>query len=131
MHNEEQSLRKVNAASAYKSSGIKDIRSALVKISITAFIDEFIHLYNLVVNPGIFPESQKLATVSCSTKVNNPKYCSELCAISVLLIPGKIIEQIIHDQIKTFLESLNYIATQQNGFRKDGSTTRALTCLMD
>ena len=128
---QEQILRKVNAASAYKSSGIKDISSALMKISITALIVEFTHLYNLVVSTGIFPESWKLATVSPIPKVNNPKYCSELRPISILPLPGKIIEQIIHDQIKTFLESSKYIATQQNGFRKDRSTTRALAGLMD
>ena len=122
---------KVDKLSPYKSSGLNNVSSTIVKATIRALMPEFAHLYNRIIETGIFPDPWKIAMVTPIPKTATPKTCNELRPISILPLPGKIIEQIIHDQIKTFLESSNYITNHQNGFRKDRSTTKALASLLD
>ena len=40
-------------------------------------------------------------------------------------------EQIIHDQMKSFFENSKYLIDQQHGFRRGRSTTKALARLLD
>ena len=89
-------ITRVNKLSSYKSAGLQSIRSTLMKGVITALI-ESVHLYNVIIRTGIFPDAWKLATVTPITKYNSPK-------INIYsLIPGKVTEQIMHDlnKIKT------------------------------
>ena len=95
-------LDRVSKLSPPKLYGMKDICTMLIKTAIPILIVEFTHLCNLIIDTGIFSEDWKLATVTPIHKIRNPKYCSELRPISILPLPGKVIEQIIHDQIKTF-----------------------------
>jgi sarcosine oxidase/L-pipecolate oxidase len=60
----------------------------------------------------------------------NPKSCKELWPISILPLPGKILEQVIHEHIKLFIDKSKYFNNQQNGLRQNKSTI-ALAALMD
>ena len=97
----------------------------------TIMINEITYLVNLVIDTGIFPDAWKKATVTPIPKVSNPASYSELRPISILPLPGKLMEQIIHDQVKGFLEETGFFAKQQNGFRSQHSTTRAVATLID
>lgn len=99
----------------------------MMKDAMTILLKEFTHLYNLVIATGIFPDGWKKATVTPIPKVSNHK----LCPISILPLPGKIAEQIIHVQMKAFLENSNYLGDQEFGFRKKRSTTKAVARLLD
>ena len=123
--------RKITQLSNYKSSGLVNISSALMKGSMNILINEFTYLYNLVISTGIFPDDWKIATVTPIPKVSNPRTCGELRPISILPTPGKIMEQILHDQIKQFLEASKYLIEEQFGFRQNKSTTKALARLLD
>ena len=63
-----------------------------------------INKVNKVLIHNIFPDSRNITTVIPLTKVENPKSPSELRPISLPLLPviGKIMERIIHDQLKTY-----------------------------
>ena len=124
-------LERINKLSNYKPSGLDNISNVLMKGAMTILVNEFTYLYNLVINTGIFPDEWKIATVTPIPKINNPKSCSDLRPISILPVPGKIMEQIVHDQMKTFLEDSKYLIYQQFGFRKNKSTTKALARLLD
>ena len=58
-------------------------------------------------------------------------YANDLRPITLLPIPGKIVEKLIHDQIKAFYEGTSYFTEAQNGFTKNKSTTNALSILLD
>ena len=75
------------------------------EIALTTLIIKITPLHNLIIDISIFPEDLKLATIMTIPKIRNPKYCSELNPISILRLLGRVREQIIHDQIKTFLET--------------------------
>ena len=117
--------------SEMKSSGMKDLNTKFLKDIMTILIDEVTHLYAMVVESEVFPVKWKIATVTPIPKVKNPRSCNELRPISILPLPGRIIERIIHDQIKDFLETTMYLVPQQNGFRKNKSTTKALAAIID
>ena len=91
----------------------------------------FLHLYNLVKDTCIFPNSWKIATVIPLPKCNNPKNSSELRPVSLLPIVGKIIEKLIHAQLSVFLENAVYISQHQHGFRKGFSTSATATFIDD
>ena len=92
---------------------------------------EITYIINYAIIIGDVPEEWKVATVIPIPKVLNPKTASDLRPISLLPIPGKILEKVVHDQIKEFYETTNYLVKSQNGFRKNKSTTNALSLLLD
>ena len=92
---------------------------------------EMTHLVNRVIVTGIFPDDWKIATVVPIPKKTNTQYANDLRPTSLLPIPGKIVEKLIHDQIKAFYEGTGYFTEAQDGFRKNKSTTNALSILLD
>ena len=90
-----------------------------------------VDIFNKVLNTDAFPDSWKIATVIPLPKVENPKLPSELRPISLLPVKGKIMEKILHDQLKTFLENYDLLAPQQHVFRKNHSTQSASAKFMD
>lgn len=127
----EEVKRILNEMSPDKASGMADISSAFLMSAISILIDEFTHLYNIIISDGTFPDKWKIATITPIPKVSNPKTCSELRPISILPLPSKIFEHMINNQIKQHLEDSGYLADQQNGFRKNRSTTKSLAILLD
>ena len=117
--------------SQHKSSGMKDLSTPFVSCAMDILIKEFEHLYKQVIEQGIFPDDWKIATVTPIPKVSKPKTCNELRPISILPLPGRVLENIINKQMKDFLEEAKYLGDHQYGFRKGRSTTAALAKLLD
>ena len=115
----------------HKPSGIDNMSSAFLKEVMAILINEFTHLYNLTISTGLFPDKWKTATVTPIPKVPNPKSCNDLRPISILPLPGRLMEKIIHDQMKKFLEDSKFFAPEQNGFRSQHSTAKALASILD
>ena len=114
-----------------KPSGMTNLRTTFLKETMAIMAKEFTYLYNLVITTAIFPDKWKIATVTPIPKIGRPETCNDLRPISILPLPGKIMEQIIHDQLKKFLEDTKFFAKQQNGFRARHSTTGALSKFLD
>ena len=68
---------------------------------------------------------------ACWDKVANATNSTDLRPISLLPIPGKLIEKFVTVKIQFFLEDKNYFTDKQNGFRKGKSTSGALTNFLD
>ena len=88
-------------------------------------------LFNSDIETGFFPDKWKIATVTPIPKVQNATHPTNLRPISLLPVPGKLLEKYITKQITYFLEENNYFAENQFGFRKGKSTTGALTTILD
>ena len=78
---------------------------------------------------GIFPEKWKMATVIRLYKGGNSKGVSNFRPVSLLPLPSKIIEKIVHNRINTHLEELNLLDTKQGEFRKNHSTISTIAKL--
>ena len=70
----------------------------------------------------MFPDSWKIANVIPLQKSGNPADVNNLRPISLLPLPGKILERIVHSQLSTFLENNDLLLTEQGGFHKGKST---------
>ena len=117
--------------SMYKSSGIENISSRVLKDFLTLASREVTILYNRIITSCVFPDRWKIATVTPIPKVQNAQHPTDLRPISLLPIPGKLLEKYITKKITYFLEEKNYFDENQFGFRKNKSTTGALTTILD
>lgn len=77
------------------------------------------------------PDVWKVATVIPIPKDKNSKNVTDLRPISLLHLPGKVIEHIIHDQLMFHLLSINHLSPNQFRFRPNLSTCDAIVTLMD
>ena len=83
-----------------------------------------IRLYNGTVTRCIFPLSWKEGIIIPLTKVSNPKTASDMRHIALLPLPRKILERIISDRLKLFLNDYSILTEKQHGFRIGKSTFR-------
>ena len=77
--------------SAHKSSGITLIASRIWIILYKEFTAVFTKLYNNILSTGCYPNKWKIATVIPIPKTNNASRPNDLHPISLLPLPGKIL----------------------------------------
>ena len=114
-----------------KSSGIDDISSKLCKDAFLAIPHQITHMFNCSLTAGKFPKAWKMAKVVPIFKGGDREEVSNYRPISLLTLPGKILEKIVHKQISNFLEVNHFLTDNQGGFRKGFSTTSTIADLTD
>ena len=124
-------LKLIDTISIYKSSGLDNISSNVVKDFMSLANKQITFLYNMILDTGIFPDKWKIATVTPIPKVANATEATDLRPISLLPVPGKLLEKYITVNMQSFLEGKNYFTDSQNGFRAGKSTASALSTLLD
>ena len=88
----------------YKSSGIPDISSKLLKDGFLALIAQLNFTMNLSLKKGIFPDVWKVATVRPIPKTGDLTNVNNIRPISLTTLPGKLLEKYIHSNLVCFLE---------------------------
>ena len=78
---------------------------------------------------GCFPPSWKIATVVPLFKGGLKSDVGNYRPISLLPLPGKILERIVHNRVSLFLENNELLCDEQYGFRKNCSTTHGIVSL--
>ena len=114
------------------SSGTDGISTKVVKALPNNFIEALTHIFNLSMQEGYFPIKFKTAKIvpiykkkgSRNNKVNY-RPISLLCSMS------KILEKLIHKRISKYLERMNFFPDTQFGFRKNMSTSHAISLLVN
>ena len=72
---------------------------------------------NLSLQQGIFPDAWKLANVIPLFKGGESSDVNNFRLISLLPLPGKLLEKIVHSRINNFFELHNVLNQNQGGFR--------------
>ena len=85
--------------------------------------EQFLDILNNSIELHKFPDEWKKATVIPLPKINNPKQVSDFRPISLLPLPGNIIEKLLHSQLINHLENNSLLNSKQNGFRKFHNTS--------
>lgn len=124
-------LTEIKKINIYKSSGIHGISSRLIKDAMQIMLKEFTYLCNLSIHTGIVPDAWKIANVVPIPKIKNPDCVSDLRPISLLPLPGKILEYFIHSQLMSHLINNKILSDNQYGFRQGFSTVDAITTVLD
>lgn len=91
-----------------------------------------LHIYNKIWNCGRLPKTWKQSLVVPILKPGNDKFkLNSYRPISLLNTMCKLLEKIIDIRLRWFLEKINYLIPQQNGFRKHRSTYNSLQDIQD
>ena len=114
-----------------KSSGIDTISSRCLKDALSVLIPHICHIFKLSIEFGIFPHYWKIATIVPLYKGGGNDEVSNYRPVSLLPIPGKLLEKLIHDHLMDFFENNNILSNYQFGFRKNHSTIDSVATLVD
>ena len=112
-----------------KSSCITNISSKVLKDAFLTLIRQSTYLLNVSFRTGIFPDCWKLANIIPLFKGGNRNNEGNFRPVSLLPLPSKIIEKIVHQRISNFIETNNYLDDKQGGFRKNHSTINTIANL--
>lgn len=110
--------------------GETNINKIILKNMPESAITKLQTIFNLTLSLGHFPTKFKTALAKMIPKSNSdntdPK---NYRPISLLEVPGKILEKIINRRLREFLESNNILTEKQHGFRTSTGTDTALTVI--
>ena len=90
-----------------KSSGVDNISTKLLKSIYPAIKKPLLHLLNLSMTTGIFPEAMKLAKVVPIHKKDNKQDFRNYRPISLLSAFSKVFEKCVSNKLSTFSITLN------------------------
>ena len=123
-HEVEQQLKSVKRN---KATGLDDLPPCLIKDSAELISAPLAHLINLSLKTIIFPTDWKTGKVIPTYKSGSHYKPDTYRPISVLPVISKIIEKIVHHQLKTFLDKNHLLTNFQFGLRPKLSTEYAVT----
>ena len=84
-------------------------------------------IFNAALSAGYFPDSFKQAEMRMIPKAGKPPTRPESYRpISLLEVPGKLLERVVIARLRTFLETGNHLHPAQYGFRSGRGTTHAI-----
>ena len=109
-----------------KSSGFEDISTKVFKDAFSVLIPQLVYLFNLSFDRGVFPERWKQATIIPLYKGGDKTEVGNYRPVSLLPLPGKLIERVAHGKMSAFLEAHGIITAKQGGFRKGFSTASTI-----
>ena len=108
----------LNSIPIFKSSGLSSYKDAFNILS-----NHLLKIYNTLILTNKFPDKWKYATVVPIPKINKPVKVIDYRQISLLPLPGKLFEKLLHKQLILYLENESLLTDIQNGFRKNHNTT--------
>ena len=113
------------------SPGWDDISPHIVKMTSSNFIKPLLHICNLSIMHGVFPNELKVAKVIPLYKGGDSMLLVNYRPVSILPVFSKIFERLMYDRLLTFIDEMDLLYYLQFGFRKWHSTSLALMFLVD
>lgn len=114
-----------------KSPGFDNISTRIVKISFNQISNVLLHIINLSLSTGIFPDKLKIAKIIPIYKSDESDQFKNYRPISILPCFSKFFEKVIYNRITAHLDKLAILYDHQYGFRKNRSTCTALIHLIN
>ena len=128
-------LREVNLLckdiNPLKSSGMDKLSSKICKDAFMVLTEQLVHIFNSSLSTSIFPDSWKRAKVIPLFKGGDREDVGNYRPVSLLPLPGKLLEKIMHQRVSEFWENNNFLTKDQGGFRKGYSTMSTIADLTD
>ena len=120
--NEEEVIKLCKAININKSSSVLNVSSEVLRDAFLAVPNILTNLFNLSFELAEIPDAWKIAKVTPLPKAGNSKYVNNLRPISLLPLPSKLIEKIVHNRIYTYCNDHSLLDKKQGGFRPNHST---------
>ena len=86
---------------------------------------------NTSIAGSVFPQSWKRVTIIPIEKKPNAPTPLDFRPISLLPLPGKLLERLVSNRMMDYLEENNLLSEGQDGYRKNRSTVKAIAGLTD
>lgn len=112
-------------------AGIDDISGNIFKKTYSSITEQLVHLINICLNEGIFPENLKRAVVKPMYKSGSKNSMNNYRPISILPYISKVLEKIIHKRIMDYLSNNNILSSSQFGFQRTLSTYMPVLLLQE
>ena len=113
------------------SPGWDDISPRIVKQTYKCFLEPLVRISNISILHGVFPKELKIAKVIPLYKGGESKLLVDYRPVSVLPVFSKLLERLMYERITEFIDENEVLYNLQFGFRKNHSTTIALSLLND
>ena len=109
------------------ASGPDGLSSHMLQNTASTIYSSLTDLFNKSLSTGVVPLRWKLSNITPVFKgQGNPSSVSNYRPISLLSLPSKVLERIIHNCLMNYLLSNNVLSSRQFGFRPRSSTQEAL-----
>ena len=108
-----------------------DIPNKLIKLASHELSKPFSYIYNQSIIQGIVPNVLKVSRVTPIFKPGDATDPANYRPIAVLSPFSKILEEIVSDQLISFIDKYNILFKYQFGFKKDHSTKLAILEITD
>ena len=123
-------LQVIESLSNSSTPDFLGISNKLLRTASSYVCEPIVHIANLSMINGVFPEIFKSAIVIPIHKKGDPSEISNYRPISLLPVVSKVLERIIFRRLSSFLFGINpsdsLISSHQYGFRSKFSTAHAL-----
>ena len=123
---ENEVLKLIMELNDKKACGPGSIHVKILKLIAPSISFHLANLFNIAIRNGVFPTSLKDALICPVFKKGEENIISNYRPISLLSNIGKLLEKIIYNRFKSFLDSNNVLFKNQFGFRTAHSTNHAL-----
>lgn len=115
-----------------KKKGTEEgITSDILKAVFHVIKEKYVEVINASLREDCFPDSLKTSTIIPIPKVGKAGKASEFRPINVLPIHEKILELVVKQQIKMYLQDNCILTEHQSGFRKRFSCETAIQTVID
>jgi hypothetical protein len=94
------------------------------------FMNQLLRVINMSIEIGIVPDEYKVAVVTPIPKITNPERPEHYRGINNLPLIEKLIEDVVHGQLSSYLEENKLLMNEQSGYRKCHSTESAIQCVL-
>ena len=114
----EEILPIIKAIDINKSSAIEYLSAMALRDLLLAVPGRFLKIINHSISQQKFPTAWKNAAVTPLKKEPKANTVNQLRPISLLPVPGKILERLVYNQTIKHLDYYNILTESQFGFRK-------------
>jgi len=115
---EEEVIGLTKSLKGKPTAGYDVIPKSLVKQCIQLIKRPFAHIYNVLLNSGIFPDEWKTAKVKPLYKKGDRYDMCDYRPISIIPVFAKLLERLMYNRIISFLCENKIFKEAQHGFRK-------------
>ena len=119
-------FRAITSLPARTASGPDGILSQMLKGTAEVTSSSLSTLFNLSLRKGVIPSEWKTSNVTPVYKAGDPKCVTNYRPISLLSLPSKLLERIVHSRLLSYILSNSILSTSQFGFRPSSSTQEAI-----
>ena len=114
-----------------KSTGLDGICVRSLKLGSPILSFYLTHIFNLSLGTGTVPRIWKQKRVTPVFKKGEIDSVNNYRPISILPVPMKVFEKVVHEQVSLFLDENKILNQSQSGFRYGHSTDTAVICVSD